>query len=105
MTEREAFEAYFEAKFGKKPLTWAEAEGAPYNVPDEMQSHYYVRSTQWAWEAWQASRQQALGEAERVCGNQIPLGCSTSMVDVSRSQGVRACIDSIRSLSHPTGGK
>lgn len=52
--ERDAFEAYFAGKFGTKPLTWLQAEGGPYNVPEGMQDHYYIRSTQQAWEAWQA---------------------------------------------------
>lgn len=51
---RAAFEAHHASIFGRKPLTWREAEGAPYNVPEGMQDNYYVRSTQQAWDAWQA---------------------------------------------------
>ncbi|MGJ7508710.1 hypothetical protein [Variovorax sp. GT1P44] len=59
-TEREAFEAHFVSKFGGyKPLTWLEAEGGPYDVPEGMQDHYYVRTTQQAWEAWQARAELA----------------------------------------------
>ena len=68
--EREKFEAHFVSKVGAKPLTWREAEGAPYDVPEGMQDHYYVRSTQQAWEAWQARASlpsaAASGEADMV---------------------------------------
>lgn len=86
MTEREAFEAWLADDMHRAglPLETAKRRAADSQGRD--------------WAAWQASRRQALEDAKRVCGNHIPLGCSTSMVDVSRSQGVRACIDAIRFL-------
>jgi hypothetical protein len=53
--DRKAFETWFASMHGTLPLTWVEAEGGPYNVPNGMQDHYFIRSTQQAWEAWQAA--------------------------------------------------
>jgi hypothetical protein len=53
--DRKAFETWFASKHGTTPLTWFQAEGGPNNVPDGREGHYFVRSTQQAWEAWQAA--------------------------------------------------
>ena len=49
-------------------------------------------------EAEESARKQALKDAVAACDKRIPVKCSTSMVDVSRNQGIRACIDAIYAL-------
>ena len=55
-TEREAFETHWQRKYGKTPQTWKQAayEYAMPEVPAGLSENYYIRTTQDAWDAWQA---------------------------------------------------
>ena len=40
----------------------------------------------------------------KACDDSIPLGCSTSMIDVSRIQGIKQCAAAIRARSQEGQG-
>ena len=53
LDEREAFEAYMQEKFGKRPVLW---DGAAPDLPEHLNGRYILSSVQTAWEAFQAGR-------------------------------------------------
>lgn len=52
---------------------------------------------------WETAQRISFEEASDACTSLIPVACSTSMVDVSRNQGIRACVDAINRLANPKG--
>lgn len=83
MTDRKAFEA------------WATTQ------MDAFSSTRFFNDS--CWEAWQASRKQALEEAAVACGGEISIIPATTLIDLSRVQGIRACVDAVERLAKPQG--
>jgi len=93
-TNREKFEATISASpYEKSVARWPDLP-----VKFAWPGGYKDLVVDLAWHMWQASRKQALDEAIHVCGRQIPIACSTSMVDVARNQGIRACVEAVEQL-------
>jgi hypothetical protein len=63
MTSREAFHAYIVAETGRTPERWRSKGIVPEGIDPDA---YVMGSDQREWRAWQASRKQAMEEAEKA---------------------------------------
>lgn len=79
MSDQKRFEAWVTATCGHLPMTFREES--------------FMRV------AWEASRKQAFEEAAVACGGEISIIPATTLIDLSRVQGIRACVDAVERLA------
>lgn len=92
MTDRERFEAW--RSKARPVLSWT-------FVASMNASNYRAAATQADWEAWQASRKQALEEAKDAC---FVLTGRDGYNDTHwYDSGVEDCMDGINRLANPEG--
>lgn len=91
MTDRERFEA------------WARDQDEIVGLSRSLEGNYKDCAAFVAWDAWQASRKQALADARQECRKFLASGPSTSMDDVLKNTAVRYCAAAIDALANPEG--